>query len=184
MRYLPWGRFFHTRRPTFTVITDWKLIVAFIFLVPRRGPRNLRVFGETTNSLSVAWDHADGPVQQYRIIYSPTVGDPIDEYVSLILIHMSILFCSLLPVEGWTSAFLLRKSCDHSCTLVSRETVTFCVTFSDVTWSSCLCLAWPPPPQAISVFGLISFLKTGWKIVLSNINAYIFILSWIFQIFR
>lgn len=71
-----------------------------IYLVPRSGPRNLRVFGETTNSLSVAWDHADGPVQQYRIIYSPTVGDPIDEYVSLILIHMSILFCSLLPVEG------------------------------------------------------------------------------------
>lgn len=53
------------------------------YLVPRSGPRNLRVFGETTNSLSVAWDHADGPVQQYRIIYSPTVGDPIDEYVSI-----------------------------------------------------------------------------------------------------
>lgn len=97
---LPWGRFFHTSHPTFTVITDWKLIVAFIYLVPRSGPRNLRVFGETTNSLSVAWDHADGPVQQYRIIYSPTVGDPIDEYVSLILIRLSILFCSLLPVEG------------------------------------------------------------------------------------
>ena len=76
---LPWGRFFHTPYPTFTVITDWKLIVVFIYLVPRSGPRNLRVFGETTNSLSVAWDHADGPVQQYRIIYSPTVGDPIDE---------------------------------------------------------------------------------------------------------
>lgn len=50
--------------------------------VPRSGPRNIRVFGETTNSLSVNWEHADGPVQQYRIIYSPTVGDPIDEYVS------------------------------------------------------------------------------------------------------
>lgn len=45
----------------------------------------MRVFGETTNSLSVTWDHADGPVQQYRIIYSPTVGDPIDEYVSVML---------------------------------------------------------------------------------------------------
>uniref|UniRef100_A0A8C5R881 Collagen alpha-1(XII) chain n=1 Tax=Leptobrachium leishanense TaxID=445787 RepID=A0A8C5R881_9ANUR len=48
--------------------------------LPRSGPKNIKVFGETTNSLSVNWDHADGPVQQYRIIYSPTVGDPIDEF--------------------------------------------------------------------------------------------------------
>ncbi|KAM8953803.1 collagen alpha-1(XII) chain [Pelodytes ibericus] len=48
--------------------------------LPRSGPKNIKVFGETTNSLSVSWDHADGPVQQYRIIYSPTVGDPIDEF--------------------------------------------------------------------------------------------------------
>lgn len=58
----------------------------FISLVPRSGPRNVRVFDETTNSLSVQWDHADGPVQQYRIIYSPTVGDPIDEYVSSVIL--------------------------------------------------------------------------------------------------
>lgn len=58
----------------------------FLSLVPRSGPRNLRVFDETTNSLSVQWDHADGPVQQYRIIYSPTVGDPIDEYVSAVIL--------------------------------------------------------------------------------------------------
>lgn len=51
--------------------------------LPRSGPKNIRVFGETTNSLSVSWDHADGPVQQYRIIYSPTVGDPIDEYTTV-----------------------------------------------------------------------------------------------------
>ncbi|XP_075454120.1 collagen alpha-1(XII) chain isoform X2 [Ascaphus truei] len=51
--------------------------------LPRSGPKNMRVFGETTNSLSVNWDHADGPVQQYRIIYSPTVGDPIDEFTTV-----------------------------------------------------------------------------------------------------
>ncbi|XP_075058737.1 collagen alpha-1(XII) chain isoform X1 [Mixophyes fleayi] len=51
--------------------------------LPRSGPKNIKVFGETTNSLSVNWDHADGPVQQYRIIYSPTVGDPIDEYTTV-----------------------------------------------------------------------------------------------------
>ncbi|CAI5769701.1 collagen alpha-1(XII) chain isoform X1 [Podarcis lilfordi] len=51
--------------------------------LPRSGPRNIRVFNPTTNSLSVQWEHADGPVQQYRIIYSPTVGDPIDEYTTV-----------------------------------------------------------------------------------------------------
>lgn len=76
----------------FVILTGrYITLLCFICLVPRSGPRNLRVFGETTNSLSVAWDHADGPVQQYRIIYSPTVGDPIDEYVSLTLVYLSIL---------------------------------------------------------------------------------------------
>ncbi|XP_053566419.1 collagen alpha-1(XII) chain isoform X2 [Bombina bombina] len=51
--------------------------------LPRSGPKNIKVYGETTNSLSVTWDHADGPVQQYRIIYSPTVGDPIDEFITV-----------------------------------------------------------------------------------------------------
>uniref|UniRef100_A0A8C5SF87 Collagen type XII alpha 1 chain n=1 Tax=Laticauda laticaudata TaxID=8630 RepID=A0A8C5SF87_LATLA len=51
--------------------------------LPRSGPRNIRVFDPTTNSLSVQWDHADGPVQQYRIIYSPVSGDPIDEYTTV-----------------------------------------------------------------------------------------------------
>uniref|UniRef100_A0A4W3HLK4 Collagen alpha-1(XII) chain n=1 Tax=Callorhinchus milii TaxID=7868 RepID=A0A4W3HLK4_CALMI len=49
--------------------------------LPRSGPRNMRVYGPTTNSLSVSWDHADGPVQQYRVIYAPTVGDPIEEFI-------------------------------------------------------------------------------------------------------
>ncbi|XP_038672798.1 collagen alpha-1(XII) chain-like isoform X2 [Scyliorhinus canicula] len=48
--------------------------------LPRGGPRNMRVYDATTNSLSVSWDHAEGAVQQYRIIYAPTVGDPIEEF--------------------------------------------------------------------------------------------------------
>nr|XP_015209075.1 PREDICTED: collagen alpha-1(XII) chain [Lepisosteus oculatus] len=48
--------------------------------LPRSGPRNLRVFGATTDTLSVSWDHAEGPVQQYRISYAPTTGDPIEEF--------------------------------------------------------------------------------------------------------
>ncbi|KAL4624073.1 collagen alpha-1(XII) chain-like isoform X2 [Arapaima gigas] len=48
--------------------------------LPRSAPRNLRVYDPTTSSLSVTWDHADGPVQQYRIAYAPTTGDPIEEF--------------------------------------------------------------------------------------------------------
>ncbi|XP_077409700.1 collagen alpha-1(XII) chain isoform X3 [Vanacampus margaritifer] len=48
--------------------------------LPRAGPRNLRVFDATTNSLTIGWDHAEGPVRQYRIAYAPMTGDPITEY--------------------------------------------------------------------------------------------------------
>ncbi|KAJ8288713.1 hypothetical protein COCON_G00013720 [Conger conger] len=48
--------------------------------LPRSGPRNMVVFDPTTSTLSVSWDHADGPVQQYRLTYAPTTGDPIDEF--------------------------------------------------------------------------------------------------------
>ncbi|XP_028294319.1 collagen alpha-1(XII) chain isoform X3 [Gouania willdenowi] len=50
---------------------------------PRNGPRNMRVYDPTTSTLSVSWEHAEGPVQQYRITYSPTVGDPIEEYTTV-----------------------------------------------------------------------------------------------------
>ncbi|KAM9778880.1 collagen alpha-1(XII) chain-like isoform 3-T3 [Syngnathus typhle] len=48
--------------------------------LPRAGPRNMRVFDATTNSLTVGWDHAEGPVRQYRIAYHPMRGDPITQY--------------------------------------------------------------------------------------------------------
>ena len=50
--------------------------------VPRGGPRNLRVFDATTSTLTSGWDHAEGPVQQYKIGYAPMTGDPITEFVS------------------------------------------------------------------------------------------------------
>lgn len=50
--------------------------------VPRSGPRNMRVYDPTTTTLSVSWEHAEGPVMQYRITYAQTTGDPIEEYVS------------------------------------------------------------------------------------------------------
>ncbi|KAI5616691.1 collagen alpha-1(XII) chain isoform X1 [Silurus asotus] len=51
--------------------------------LPRSAPRNLRVYDPTTNTLSVSWEHAAGPVQQYRITYAPTTGDPIEEFTSV-----------------------------------------------------------------------------------------------------
>ncbi|XP_063040582.1 collagen alpha-1(XII) chain isoform X2 [Engraulis encrasicolus] len=51
--------------------------------LPRGGPRNLRVYDPTTSSLTVSWEHAEGPVQQYRIGYAPTTGDPIEEFTTV-----------------------------------------------------------------------------------------------------
>ncbi|XP_059208525.1 collagen alpha-1(XII) chain [Centropristis striata] len=48
--------------------------------LPRSGPRNLRVYDPSTTTLSVSWEHADGPVTQYRITYAQTTGDPIEEF--------------------------------------------------------------------------------------------------------
>ena len=50
--------------------------------MPRAGPRNMRVFDATTNTLTIGWDHAEGPVNQYKISYAPLTGDPITEFVS------------------------------------------------------------------------------------------------------
>ncbi|KAM7368319.1 hypothetical protein PAMP_014547 [Pampus punctatissimus] len=48
--------------------------------LPRAGPRNMRVFDATTNTLTIGWDHAEGPVRQYKISYAPMTGDPITEF--------------------------------------------------------------------------------------------------------
>uniref|UniRef100_A0A8C2Z6A7 Collagen type XII alpha 1 chain n=1 Tax=Cyclopterus lumpus TaxID=8103 RepID=A0A8C2Z6A7_CYCLU len=48
--------------------------------LPRSGPRNMRVYDPTTSTLSVSWEHAEGPVTQYRITYAQTTGDPIEEF--------------------------------------------------------------------------------------------------------
>ncbi|XP_037606721.1 collagen alpha-1(XII) chain isoform X5 [Sebastes umbrosus] len=48
--------------------------------LPRAGPRNMRVFEPTTSTLTLSWDHAEGPVRQYKISYAPMTGDPITEF--------------------------------------------------------------------------------------------------------
>lgn len=53
--------------------------------VPRAGPRNMQVFDSTTSTLTIGWDHAEGPVRQYKISYAPMTGDPITEFVSSLL---------------------------------------------------------------------------------------------------
>lgn len=34
------------------------------------------MFDPTTSSLTISWDHAEGPVRQYKISYSPISGEP------------------------------------------------------------------------------------------------------------
>uniref|UniRef100_A0A8C9TJK8 Collagen type XII alpha 1 chain n=1 Tax=Scleropages formosus TaxID=113540 RepID=A0A8C9TJK8_SCLFO len=65
--------------------------------LPRSAARNLRVYDPTTSTLSVTWDHADGPVQQYRITYAPTTGDPIEEYAVVPGNRNNIILQNLQP---------------------------------------------------------------------------------------
>uniref|UniRef100_A0A672LIB9 Collagen type XII alpha 1 chain n=1 Tax=Sinocyclocheilus grahami TaxID=75366 RepID=A0A672LIB9_SINGR len=65
--------------------------------LPRGGPRNLRVYDPTTSTLSVSWEHAEGPVLQYRIGYAPTTGDPIDEFTSVPGNRNSVILQNLQP---------------------------------------------------------------------------------------
>uniref|UniRef100_A0A8C7UT66 Collagen, type XII, alpha 1b n=1 Tax=Oncorhynchus mykiss TaxID=8022 RepID=A0A8C7UT66_ONCMY len=65
--------------------------------LPRVGPRNLRVFDATTNTLTIVWDHAEGPVQQYKIAYAPTTGDPITEFTVVPGNRNNAILQNLLP---------------------------------------------------------------------------------------
>ncbi|KAM9552623.1 collagen alpha-1(XII) chain-like isoform 6-T6 [Salvelinus alpinus] len=65
--------------------------------LPRARPRNLRVFDATTNTLTIGWDHAEGPVQQYKIAYAPTTGDPITEFTVVPGNRNNAILQNLLP---------------------------------------------------------------------------------------
>lgn len=66
-------------------------------VVDRKPPRNIRVFNPTTNTLNVRWEAATGPVQQYRVVYAPLVGNRPSESVSFYYLfskhiyHMSLI---------------------------------------------------------------------------------------------
>uniref|UniRef100_A0A3P9JN89 Collagen, type XII, alpha 1b n=1 Tax=Oryzias latipes TaxID=8090 RepID=A0A3P9JN89_ORYLA len=65
--------------------------------LPRAGPRNMRVLDATTSTLTIGWDHAEGPVRQYKISYAPTTGDPITEFTTVPGIRNSLILQNLLP---------------------------------------------------------------------------------------
>ncbi|XP_060735731.1 collagen alpha-1(XII) chain isoform X2 [Tachysurus vachellii] len=70
--------------------------------LPRSAPRNMRVYDPTTSTLSVSWEHAVGPVQQYRISYAPTTGDPIEEFTTVPGNRNNVILQSLQPNTPYT----------------------------------------------------------------------------------
>ncbi|XP_029281105.1 LOW QUALITY PROTEIN: collagen alpha-1(XII) chain [Cottoperca gobio] len=65
--------------------------------LPRGGPRNMRVYDATTSTLTLGWDHAEGPVRQYRIAYAPMTGDPITEFAVVPGNRNNAMLQNLLP---------------------------------------------------------------------------------------
>ncbi|XP_017157584.1 collagen alpha-1(XII) chain [Poecilia reticulata] len=65
--------------------------------LPRAGPRKMRVYDATTSSLTIGWDHAEGPVRQYRIAFAPMAGDPITEFTMVPGNRNNAMLPNLLP---------------------------------------------------------------------------------------
>ncbi|CAG5866270.1 unnamed protein product [Menidia menidia] len=65
--------------------------------LPRSAPRNMRVYDPTTTTLSVSWEHAEGPVMQYRITYAQLTGDPIEESTTVPGNRNNVVLQSLDP---------------------------------------------------------------------------------------
>lgn len=66
--------------------------------VERSPVRNIQVYNPTTNTLNVRWEAATGPVQQYRVVYSPLNGARPSESVSF----------QLLCGNGWYVNYIIR----------------------------------------------------------------------------
>lgn len=67
---------------TFCIHIPFALTHIPICPVERSPVRNIQVFSPTTNTLNVRWEPATGPVQQYRVVYSPLTGTRPSESVS------------------------------------------------------------------------------------------------------
>ncbi|KAM8847495.1 collagen alpha-1(XII) chain isoform 4-T4 [Synchiropus picturatus] len=65
--------------------------------IPRTGPRNMRVFDATTSTLTIGWDHAEGPVRQYRIMYAPMTGAPASQLTVVPGNRNNAMLQNLLP---------------------------------------------------------------------------------------
>ena len=81
----------------------WAL--AFLSSVVRGLARNIQVYNPTPNSFDVRWDPAPGPVQQYRIVYSPVAGtrpsESVSNFVLLELRKECCRFCCGFCPSSW-----------------------------------------------------------------------------------
>jgi len=70
--------------------------------VERGTPRNIQVYNPTPNSMNVRWEPAPGPVQQYRVNYSPLSGPRPSESVSnLVFVRFLVsVWRILLPARS------------------------------------------------------------------------------------
>lgn len=82
--------------------------------VPAGPPQNLQVFNATTTTLTVKWDHAPGPVQNYKITYQTLAGGKLLSVSSAVSIPPP-LRCfeaghgSFFQLWWWVAEHVLRK---------------------------------------------------------------------------
>ncbi|XP_052327168.1 collagen alpha-1(XII) chain-like isoform X7 [Oncorhynchus keta] len=127
--------------------------------LPRVGPRNLRVFDATTNTLTIVWDHAEGPVQQYKIAYAPTTGDPITEFTVVPGNRNNAILQNLLPDTPYSITVEAIYADGSGPTLIGPgRTVGLLEPLSlrvSDEWYTRFRVAWDPSPSPVLGYKLV-----------------------------
>uniref|UniRef100_A0A8C7KB10 Collagen type XII alpha 1 chain n=1 Tax=Oncorhynchus kisutch TaxID=8019 RepID=A0A8C7KB10_ONCKI len=122
--------------------------------LPRAGPRNLRVFDATTNTLTIGWDHAEGTVQQYKIAYAPTTGDPITEFSLDVFVGdvTSYTLQNLLPGTTYDVKVFAQYDAGMSGALEGQGTTRMYLIYTNIIFLNHQC---QPSPNGSLYSGLL-----------------------------
>uniref|UniRef100_A0A8C7KHB2 Collagen type XII alpha 1 chain n=1 Tax=Oncorhynchus kisutch TaxID=8019 RepID=A0A8C7KHB2_ONCKI len=138
--------------------------------LPRAGPRNLRVFDATTNTLTIGWDHAEGTVQQYKIAYAPTTGDPITDLDVFVGDVTSYTLQNLLPGTTYDVKVFAQYDAGMSGALEGQGTTRMYLIYTNIIFLNHQC---QPSPNGSLYSGLLltggANLGLGLEVSLRNV---------------
>uniref|UniRef100_A0AAR2LEQ9 Collagen, type XII, alpha 1b n=1 Tax=Pygocentrus nattereri TaxID=42514 RepID=A0AAR2LEQ9_PYGNA len=143
--------------------------------LPRAGPRNMRVFDATTSTLSIAWDHAEGPVQQYKIAYAPITGDPITEFTVVPGNRNNAILQNLLPDTPYNITVQAIYADGAGGSLVGNGRTLGLLEPRNLRisdeWYTRFRVAWDPAPVPVMGYKLV-YQPTGTYMFVGDVTSY------------